>query len=59
MIVAGIAGGNALVAGRVAELDAILAPCMIPTSLLSIGCGLASLSFAGQIIYSATKKPAS
>jgi cytochrome c oxidase cbb3-type subunit 1 len=59
MIAAGITGGSAFIAGRVAELDAILAPFMIPISLLSIVCGLVAIAFAIQIIHTAVKSSAS
>jgi len=59
MIAAGIAGGNAFQAGRMAELDAILTPYMIPIALLSILWGLVAVAFAVQIIHTATKRSGS
>ena len=59
MIGAGIAGGNAFLAGRAAELEAILAPFMIPITLLGIVCGVIAVVFSIQIIHSATKSSAS
>ena len=59
MIGAGISGGTAFQAGRVAELDTILAPFMIPISLFSIVCGLTAIAFAVQIIHTAAKRSVS
>ena len=59
MIGAGIAGGNAFKAGRMAELDAVMAPYMIPIALLSILCGVVSVAFSIQIIHTATKSSGS
>lgn len=57
MIAAGIRGGRAYGDGlRDADLDAVVAPFMIPVSLLSIVCGLVAILFAVQIINTATKK---
>ena len=60
MILAGIAGGNAFIAGKTGpEIGAILGPYMMPVGILSIICGIIWLIFAIQIIHTAAKKTVS
>jgi cbb3-type cytochrome oxidase subunit 1 len=57
MISAGIAGGNAFANGTTgAQLDAVLAPYMIPIGILSILCGITVLTFVIQILVSIGRK---
>ncbi|MBM3705697.1 MAG: hypothetical protein FJW66_04135 [Actinobacteria bacterium] len=57
MILAGISGGKAFIAGKSGpEIEAILTPFMIPVGILSIVCGIIFLIFSIQIIHTATKK---
>jgi len=57
MILAGIFGGNAFIAGKTGpEIGAIVTPFMIPIGILSIVCGIVWLIFAIQIIHTAAKK---
>lgn len=57
MIIAGVVGGNAFIAGKSGpEIGAILTPYMIPVGILSIICGIVWLIFAIQIIHTAAKK---
>jgi cytochrome c oxidase cbb3-type subunit 1 len=57
MILAGIFGGNAFIAGKSgAEIGTILEPFLIGVGILSIICGIIFLIFSIQIIHTATKK---
>jgi cbb3-type cytochrome oxidase subunit 1 len=57
MIFAGIAGGNAFVAGKTgADLDAVLGPYMIPIDILSILMGITILGFVIQILVTIGRK---
>ena len=57
MITVGIVAGNAFIAGTVGpQLEAIMAPYMMPIGILSIICGIVWLAFVVQILVSITRK---
>ncbi len=57
MITVGIVAGNAFIAGVVGpQLEAIMAPYMMPIGILSIICGIVWLAFVVQILVSIARK---
>ncbi len=56
-IIVGIVAGNAFVGGTVGpQLEAIMAPYMIPITILAIICGIVALMFVVQILVSVARK---
>ena len=57
MIIVGIIAGNAFTAGIVGpQLEAIMAPYMIPIGILSLICGIVSLMFVIQVLVTIARK---
>ena len=57
MITVGIRAGNAFIAGVVGpQLEALMAPYMIPIGILSIICAVVFLLFVVQILVSIARK---
>ncbi len=57
MIIVGIIAGNAFIAGTVGpQLEAIMAPYMMPIGILGIICGIVALMFVVQILVTITRK---
>lgn len=57
MLTVGIVAGNAFIAGVVGpQLEALMAPYMLPIGILSIICGLVFLTFVGQILTTIARK---